>query len=77
MTKIKLKETPTWLRIVRRIYTYLGVSFIGAVLGRLDISNESQILVMEFYLLGGVIIQTICDFSFKTEKLKDLPADPI
>lgn len=73
---IKLKETPNWLRIFRRIYTYLGATGLASMITVYNLSADTQNKVFFWYGLGAVIIQAVCDFSFKTEPLEDLTPDP-
>lgn len=72
-------KTPRWLSIVRKLYSYIGISSLFTVIaGKYGISAETMLFVVEIYLAGSFAIQTICDaFYLKEEPLKDLPKDKI
>ena len=77
MTKIKLKPTPNWLRVVRKIYTYIGGSFIVSFFAITKMTDAEQVFAIQCYLLGGWLIQLVCDMSFKVEKPEPLKPDPL
>jgi len=76
MAKTKLKETPTWLRMLRRFYAYLGAGMLTSMFTVYSVSEHVQNQVFFWYGVGAFSIQLICDMSFKVDKLDDLPADP-
>lgn len=75
--KKKLKDTPNWLRIVRRFYAYLGAGTLGAMFTLYNIDTLTQNKVFFWYGVGAFTIQLICDMSFKQDKPEPLKPDPI
>jgi len=74
--KKKLKDTPNWLRIVRRLYAYLGAGTLGTMFTLYNIDPLTQNKVFFWYGVGAFTIQLICDMSFKQEKIEPLKPDP-
>lgn len=74
--KKKLKETPNWLRIARRFYTYLGAGTLGAMFTVYNINEITQNRIFFWYGVGAFTIQLICDMSFKQEPLDNLKPEP-
>lgn len=72
-----MKETPTWLRIFRRLYTQLGVGTLTSILVFAGLTSREQVFVMAIYIYIGYAIQTICDLSYKKDPLEPLKADPL
>lgn len=71
-------RTPKWLSILRKLYTYIGVSgLFTAIQGKWGISAEDMLFIVELYLAGAVAIQTICDtYYIKEEGFKPDPVNP-
>ena len=76
MTRNKLPETPTWLKIVRRIYTYIGGGSLLTILQYYNYSAKDTAFILSMYIMIGMVVQIICDVSFKTEKIQNLKPDP-
>jgi hypothetical protein len=74
--KKKLKDTPNWLRIVRRLYAYLGAGALGSMFTLYSIDTLTQNKVFFWYGVGAFTIQLICDMSFKQDPIEDLKPDP-
>jgi len=77
MAKTKLKETPTWLRFLRRFYAYLGAGMLTSMFTVYSVSEHTQNQVFFWYGVGAFAIQLICDISFKVEKPEPLKPDPL
>ena len=65
--KIKLTQTPTWLRMVRRFYAYLGAGALGSMFTLYHVSDNVQNQVFFWYGVGAFVIQLVCDTTFKME----------
>ena len=72
----KLKETPTWLRILRRLYNQLGAGTLVVILVYAGLTDAQQVFAMAIYSFGQYAIQTICDLSYKIDKIEPLKPDP-
>lgn len=57
-------KTPRWLSIVRKLYIYIGVGTIYAVLEYLKLNPTEMKLAIELYGFGAIAIQVICDAYF-------------
>lgn len=74
--KKRKKVTPRWLSIARKVHTYLGGStLITMTLTRVGWSTDDVLLFFEWWAAVGMIVQFICDMSFKKEKVEDFPAE--
>lgn len=67
-------KTPRWLSIVRKLYIYIGISTIYAVLEYFNLNPKEMKLSIELYGFGAIAIQVICDAYFLKES--DLPKFP-
>jgi len=65
MKKIKLTQTPTWLRVVRRFYAYLGAGMFTSMFTVYNTPEHIQNQVFFWYGVGAFTIQLICDTTFK------------
>jgi len=79
MTKrrIRLTQTPTWLRMVRKFYAYLGAGALGSMFTVYEVSDKVQNQAFFWYGVGAFTIQLICDTTFKIDSEDNLHPDPI
>lgn len=76
MARTKLKETPNWLRMLRRFYAYLGAGTLGSMFTLYEVTEKTQNQVFFWYGVGAFAIQLVCDMSFKVDKIEPLKPDP-
>ncbi len=67
MTRKKLKETPVWLRITRKVYAHLGAGTLAAIWEFAHLTEREMLFAVAMYALGQYVIQTVCDVCFKKE----------
>ena len=74
--KKRKKVTPRWLSVVRKLHTYLGgTTLLTGTLQHFGWTDSAALLFMGWWLALGMLIQFICDMSFKKEPLEDMPVE--